>query len=170
MSQSTSNTALFRSLHQQYEAMVLQLCLGYMKGDKERARDIAQEVFINIWNALEKFKGAASYKTWIYRITVNTCLLQIRSDKNKHTVSLHPVESPGSQEPDALQEHIYHALYKAIGQLPELDRFIIMMVLEELEYDEIASIVGINSINLRVKIHRIKKKMKQLLNQGMNHG
>ena len=170
MSNATSSTALFQSLHQQYEAMVLQLCLGYMKGDKELAKDIAQEVFVNIWNALDRFKGAATYKTWIYRITVNTCLLQLRTDKNKYTVSLHPDVVQTRVEPTAAQEETYDALYKAIGQLSEVDRFIIMLVLEELEYEEIASIVGINNINLRVKIHRIKKKMKQLLNQEMKHG
>jgi RNA polymerase sigma-70 factor (ECF subfamily) len=170
MSNTSSNTALFQSLHQQYEAMVQQLCLGFMKGDKEQAKDIAQEVFVNVWNAMDQFKGEASYKTWIYRITVNTCLLQIRSDKTKSAISL-PSELSETPPNESFEngEAKYDALYKAIGQLPVLERFIIMMVLEELEYDEIAAIVGINSINLRVKIHRIKKKMKQLLNQEMNN-
>ena len=80
MSDQSRLKSLFESLHLQYYAMVLQMSLGYMKGDSELARDMAQEVFINIWNALAKFKGESSYKTWIYRITVNTCLLYIRSN------------------------------------------------------------------------------------------
>jgi RNA polymerase sigma factor (sigma-70 family) len=170
MSTTTSNTALFQSLHKQYEAMVLQLCLGYMNGDKELAKDIAQEVFFNVWNALDRFKGAAAYKTWIYRITVNTCLLQIRSEKNKKAIPLNPELTEITYDPLVKQEDNYTALYKAIGQLPELDRFIIMMVLDELEYEEIAAIVGINSIHLRVKIYRIKKKMKQFLNPEISNG
>lgn len=167
---SNRNTTLFQSLHQQYEAMVHQLCLGFMKGDNDLAKDIAQEVFINVWNALDQFKGAASYRTWIYRITVNTCLLQIRSDKTKSIIAYSSEVSASQHASINNGEDKFEALYKAIGQLPELDRFIIMMVLEELEYDEIAAIVGINSINLRVKIHRIKKKMKQLLNKETSNG
>jgi RNA polymerase sigma-70 factor (ECF subfamily) len=75
MSNSTSSTTLFQSLHHQYEAIMLQLCLGYMKGDKELAKDIAQEVFVNVWNVLDRFIGAATYKTLIYRITVKNELL-----------------------------------------------------------------------------------------------
>lgn len=170
MNNEQGNVILFQSLHKQYEAMVHQLCLGYMKGDYEQAKDIAQEVFVNVWNALDRFKGEASYKTWIYRITVNTCLLQIRSHKTKSAVYLNATHHDTTTEPVIHGEDKYHALYKAIGQLPGLERLIIMLVLDELEYDEIASIVGINSINLRVKIHRIKRKMKQLLHKEMSNG
>ena len=61
-------------------------------------------------------------------------------------------------------------LYRAIGQLEALDRLIIMLVLEEVEYDEISKITGINPINLRVKIHRIKKKMKTYLKTEFSNG
>ena len=181
MSDQTKLNSQFDSIHLQYYAMVLQMCLGYMKGDHELARDMAQEVFINIWNALSKFKGESSYKTWIYRITVNTCLLYIRSSKKKQTTSLeessyinleetgyiNPEESSyiNKIESSGIEADQHQILYRAIGALPELDRLIMMMILDELEYDEIAKITGINAINLRVKIHRIKKKIAQLLKE-----
>lgn len=77
------NRSLFESLHMQYNPMVQHMCMGFMKGDKELANDLTQEIFINIWNAIPGFKGASSYKTWIYRITVNTCLQHIRKEKIK---------------------------------------------------------------------------------------
>ena len=174
MSDQSRLKSLFESLHLQYYAMVLQMSLGYMKGDPELARDMAQEVFINIWNALAKFKGEASYKTWIYRITVNTCLLYIRSNKKKQTTSLEETSyvdkiensgSSGSSGSSGIETDQHQALYRAIGALPELDRLVMMMILDELEYDEISKITGINAINLRVKIHRIKKKIAQLLKE-----
>ena len=145
--------------------MVLQMCLGYMKGDRELAKDIAQEVFINIWNALHSFKGESTPKTWIYRITVNTCLLYIRSNNKKQTTPLDTDNYTTALEGSEPEEEQHLALYKAIGELPKLERLIIMLVLEGVEYEEIEKITGINSINLRVKIHRIKKKMKELLKQ-----
>jgi RNA polymerase sigma factor (sigma-70 family) len=152
--------ALFESLHQSHHTMVRQMCKGFMKGHGELSDDLTQEVFINVWIALPKFREEASHKTWIYRITVNTCLLYIRREKRKQSESFETV-------PDIIQESTdtsqIDALYRAIGQLEEVERLIIMMVLDELEQEAIARIIGINQNNLRVKIHRIKTKLKNIL-------
>ncbi|SNT28109.1 RNA polymerase sigma-70 factor, ECF subfamily [Ekhidna lutea] len=156
-----NNTELFETLHADYYPMVNQMCLGFMKGNKALAQDLSQETFINTWRALDKFKGASSYKTWIYRITVNTCLKYIRDNKLKNQASIDEYTQLPDDSTDTEQEH--QALYHAIGQLGEVDRLIIMMVLDELEYGEIAEVVGISEGNLRVKIHRIKKSLKKIL-------
>src|SRR5436309_12088425 len=88
MQNSSSHVTQFESFYLEYQPMVLQLCLGYMKGDIDLANDISQEVFMNVWIALPGFKAASSIKTWIYRITVNTCLLYIRNVKKKKIISL----------------------------------------------------------------------------------
>lgn len=159
-----NNTQLFESLHADYYSMVHQMCLGFMKGDIDLANDLTQESFINTWRSLDKFKGASSYKTWIYRITVNTCLKYIRDNKQNSQVPIDPESalSPTIQIEQS-NEQPHQELYQAIGQLNELERLIIMMVLDELEYEEIAKVVGINEGNLRVKIHRIKKNLKKIL-------
>ncbi|MEO9485133.1 MAG: sigma-70 family RNA polymerase sigma factor [Ekhidna sp.] len=159
----SSNTRLFESLHAEYYGMVHQMCMGFMKGDRDLAKDLAQESFINTWKSLDKFKEASSYKTWIYRITVNTCLKFIRDNKHKNQV---PIDSKINLLENAHQsayEDTHQELYQAIGKLSELDRLIIVMVLDELDYEEIASVVGISEGNLRVKIHRIKKNLKKIL-------
>jgi RNA polymerase sigma-70 factor (ECF subfamily) len=142
--------------------MVLNVCKGFVKGDSDQAKDLTQDVFINTWNSLDKFIGASSYKTWIYRITVNTCLKYIRDRKDQTNV---PVEDAVQISVSAIGDNDTASdnLYIAIGELGEIDRLIIMMVLDELEYDEIAAVVGVNESNLRVKIHRIKKQLKEIL-------
>jgi RNA polymerase sigma-70 factor (ECF subfamily) len=155
------NQTLLTSLYQDYQGMVYQMCLGFVKGDKDLADDLTQEVFINIWNALDKFRGASSYKTWIYRTTVNTCLKFIRDKKNASNVTLEEMKIGIPNEPEI--DRTYQNLYQAIGELHEVDRLIIMMVLDELEYEEISNVMGISEPSLRVKIHRIKKKLKTLL-------
>lgn len=162
MNESALKT-VFESLHRDHYAMVLQLGLGFMKGDLQLAKDIAQEVFINVWKALPKFRNESAHKSWIYRITVNTCLLHIRDNKKKRTDGLDEDIYESVPDVGTSDKGEHKELYRAIGELAELDRLIIMLVLEEIGYDEIAKITGINSINLRVKIHRIKKKMKELL-------
>ncbi len=155
---------VFESLYREYFRMVFQVCLGFVKGDKPQADDLSQEVFINIWNAVDKFQGKSSYKTWIYRITVNTCLQFLRKDGKRKT---DPIPDTGfeiaAKNDAANPEEKNDMLYRAIGKLEELERLIIMMVLDELGYNEISNVLGITEGNLRVKIHRIKSKLKNLM-------
>ena len=160
------NKNLFESLHKQYYAMVHQMCLGFVKGDYDVASDLSQEIFIIIWKKLDTFKEASTYKTWIYRITVNKCLEFIRKEKNKKTIPISNFEYELKVENKEEKTEDEKELYFAIGQLKELDRLIIMMVLEGQESKDISEVIGINPINTRVKIHRIKKRLKTILNNG----
>lgn len=156
--------SVFETLHNSYHPMVLQMCTGFMKGDKDLAADLSQDVFINVWNALPNFRSESSHKTWIYRIAVNTCLQHIRKAKNKESVSIEYAGAATETGPDKNEQE--KELMTAIGLLENVDRLIIMMVLDELEYEEIARVIGISENNLRVKIHRIKLKLKSLMNHG----
>lgn len=157
----------FTRLFNEYKGMVLQVCRGFFQGDTVLANDMLQEVFINTWAALPNFKGEASPKTWIYRITVNTCLSYARKQKSKRNITLQSLPEHLSEAiADKTSAKDYNHLYHAIGQLAETDRLIIMMVLDELEYAEISSVMGISEGTLRVKIHRIKQRLKNLMQYG----
>ncbi len=149
----------FEDIYQKYYPMVFQICYGYFKGVEEIAKDASQEVFIIIWKNLKKFKGESSIKTWIYRITVNTCLGQIKA-ATRRKEALDQIQMDHREE--NLDDSISR-LYKAIGQLNKTDRIIIMMVLEKEKQKTIAEILGIEETNLRVKIHRIKIKLGKIL-------
>lgn len=159
----SNNKDLFETIYNDYHAMVLQMCMGFMKGDLDLAKDLSQEVFINTWRALKKFNNASSLKTWIYRITVNTCLKHIRDKKNKYQIPINEEHSSLKDESIHYSDTNHQSLYRAIGQLREVDRLIMMMILDELEYEEISKIIGISEGNLRVKISRIKKNLKKII-------
>ena len=118
MSHSTEQNKLYESLFLKHYPMVLQMCLGYLKGDMELAKDLGQEVFINVWNALPSFRGHAVHKTWIYKITVNTCLLYIRNNKRGQTATLEEVPYWAGLEAIDRKQGQYDRLYRAIGALP----------------------------------------------------
>jgi len=160
---SEAQQQLFSSLYHTYRGMVVQLCTGFMKGDKNMANDLMQEIFINIWNAIPGYRGEAAHKTWIYRITVNTCLQYLRKEKGKIKVGAETLENYQADETTAAAIDNYSNLYRAIGALNSMDRLVIMMVLDELEYEEISKVIGISEVNLRVKIHRIKHRLKKIL-------
>ncbi|TDK50634.1 sigma-70 family RNA polymerase sigma factor [Algoriphagus formosus] len=144
--------------------MVMQLCLGFVKGDQDLSKDLTQEVFIQVWNGLDRFRQDSSSKTWIYRITVNTCLNYLKKQKsqeNRMAEILRGQET--SDEIKLMETDPGKRLFEAMGKLPEIDRLITGLLLEEVPQDEIAAILGISDGNLRVKIHRIKRKLKKLI-------
>jgi len=149
---------IFEELYQEYSQKVFRLCRGYTN-DQEWAKDLTQDIFIQVWNNLDKFRGEASVGTWIFRIASNMCLRQL--DKKKKVKN---VELPNDLKIDAdntISNQI-DILSNCIAQLEKPERIIISLVLEEQPYPEIASIMGISEGTLRVKIHRIKQKLTEL--------
>lgn len=155
---------LFQTIYDQHRSKVMKLCLGYA-GDRDVANDLLQETFIKVWENMEKFRNEASYGTWIYRIAVNTCLSYLRSAKNKVKDELSDyILETRTEEPSEVEANIA-TLYKCIALLDSNDRMIITMVLDDVEYAEIAEVFDITEGNLRVRIHRIKQKLTELYNK-----
>lgn len=152
----------FTQLYRQYSPGILKLCMGYT-GDAAQAEDLLQEAFVAVWRNMSRFRGDAAWGTWIYRIAVNTCLSHLRK-KKLPTVSLEQLPQVGAIEKLTTIEQDLQILYKCISRLPEADRLIISLVLEDKPYEEIAQIIGISLNNLRVKIHRIKKQLTEIYN------
>ncbi|MCF8255901.1 MAG: sigma-70 family RNA polymerase sigma factor [Bacteroidia bacterium] len=147
----------FEELYKTYWQKIFRLCMGYVN-DADIAKDMAQETFIIVWEQLPKFRNESSISTWIFRIATNNCLRQIekqkRFPKSEMPINLEE-EKPESQEPQI------QFLYQCISELPEMDRVIISLELENIKQAEIANIVGLSDANIRVRIHRIKEKLTQ---------
>jgi RNA polymerase sigma-70 factor (ECF subfamily) len=156
----------FNELFDKHYAKVFRLCKGYFNGSEALASDSAQEVFIKIWESLDSFRGESNISTWIYRISVNTCLLYLRKQstkKEKLTTVFPPIaaEQYTFEEEDKLQ-----IMYACIQKLEEKDKMITLMMLEGISYQEISDVVGITQETLRVKIHRIKKNLTKCVQHG----
>jgi len=147
----------FEQLYKSYWQKVFRFCMGYVN-DYDIAQDIAQETFIIVWQKLDTFRNESSIGTWIFRIASNNCLRQIEKGKRFPKSEL-PVNI--TEEKNYSLEPQIQFLYKCIAELPETDRIIISLELEDVKQAEIASIVGLSEANTRVKIHRIKEKLTQ---------
>ena len=148
----------FTEVYNEYYPRVFRLCMGYVN-DEERAKDLVQEAFINVWKYLPGFRGEAALGTWVFRIATNVCLRYAETEKKHQHVAV------PKQIPEAPQQNIedkLQVLYKCIGGLKETERIIISLVLEGLPGSDIAAITGISEANVRVKIHRLKDKLSQL--------
>ncbi|MBO9692182.1 sigma-70 family RNA polymerase sigma factor [Chryseobacterium sp.] len=148
---------VFEEIYELYWQRIFRLCMGYVN-DTELAQDLAQETFIIVWQQLPKFRNESSVGTWIFRIASNNCLRQIEKEK-KFTKADLPVNLEEKKQ-ESMEPQI-QMLYQYISELPETDRIIISLELEEVKQAEIAHIVGLSESNIRVKIHRIKEKLTQ---------
>lgn len=148
---------VFEEIYELYWQKIFRLCMGYVN-NPELAQDLAQETFIIVWQQLPKFRNESSVGTWIFRIASNNCLRQIEKEK-KFTKADLPVNLEEKKQ-ESLEPQI-QLLYQLISELPETDRIIISLELEEVKQAEIAHITGLSESNIRVKIHRIKEKLTQ---------
>ena len=151
----------FTEIYNIHAPQVLRMCRGYAVDDDE-AQDLLQETFVKVWQNLSDFRGEAKLSTWIYRIAVNTCLSYLRSPKNKKPAEFTDTIERVEVNDGAEKEAEVQSLYSAIRKLPEADRLIMTMLLEEIPYEEIAATMDVSPGNLRVKIHRIKQQLTKL--------
>lgn len=126
------------------------------------AQDLAQDTFVIVWQQLASFRNESSIGTWIFRIATNNCLRQL--ERQKRNVKQELPLNLAEEKPVDIEPQI-QLLYRFIGELPELDRIIISLELEEVKQAEIAQIVGVSESNVRVKIHRIKERLTKRFNE-----
>lgn len=151
-----------------HRGIIIKLCRAYTNS-QEDFEDYYQEVCLQIWRSKNNFMERAEWTTWIYKITLNVCLTLLKKSKNskQHFSSdMQPAED--TEDNKAFDDESLNLLYAAIKKLPEIDRAIIMLYLEEKSYQEIAEIMGSNTNNIGVRVKRIKLKLKKLLHGKIN--
>lgn len=139
---------------------IYRMCRSYVS-DSEDAKDLFQEVLLQVWKSMPGFKGEANIDTWIFRITVNNCL-RIRKQLQKHRDKHNSLDGlyfePEAATPPEQQERLQQ-LRQCIKGLPETDKTIVLLYLEELPYKDIADITGLTENHVAVKMKRIKIKL-----------
>lgn len=145
----------FEWLVMEQKSTIYSVCYMFA-ANKAEADDLFQEVLINLWQGYEKFRGDSNVRTWVYRVSLNTCLSYKRK-KHLRTVPL-------DLSPDVLNESTPIGrqnllLHRRITQLEPFDRAIILLWLEDMSYDDIAAIAGISVKALATRLVRIRKKL-----------
>lgn len=149
----------FEEIYHTYWKKIFRLCMGYVNDD-DMAKDLCQETFVAVFQQLPKFRMEANIGTWIYRIATNICLRQVNLEKRMPKNELpYQIKDLSEKDNKLEQEKMTDFLYQCISELPELERIIISLELEEMKQKDIAEVVGISPSNVRVKIHRIKEKL-----------
>ncbi|MGY5849064.1 RNA polymerase sigma factor [Salegentibacter sp. F14] len=146
-----------------YSGIIIKICRAYTDTEED-FQDYYQEVCLQIWRSRKNFKEKSQWSTWVYRISLNVCmsLLKKRKRKPSNFTGNEKVQNIPAEE-HYFQDESLQLLYSAIRQLSEIDRAIILLYLEENTYKDIAIIIGTTPNNIGVRITRIKKQLKNLL-------
>jgi RNA polymerase sigma-70 factor (ECF subfamily) len=147
----------------EHEALLYKVChtYAYTQADRE---DLFQEIVIQVWKAYPNFKGDSKFSTWLYRVAINTAINGLRKRKNFIT-SYEPEKLPTNLSDDnrsEAEEEQFQQLYKAIGELNQVEKAIVMLYMEDYSYAEMEEILGVSQGSLRVKMTRIKDRLRQL--------
>ena len=128
--------------------------------DNDEVNDLFQEVLINLWKGWASFRGESQLKSWIWRVSFNTCISADRKRRRRCAEPLTDINlfSEARNEDDRQIKQ----LYSRIHRLKPFDRAIVLLWLESLSYDEIAAIVGISVKNVSVRLYRIKEELKRM--------
>ncbi|HEV7428531.1 MAG TPA: sigma-70 family RNA polymerase sigma factor [Thermoanaerobaculia bacterium] len=142
------------------------------EADRDKRRDLLQDIHLAIWRSFEGFAGKCSLRTWVYRVAHNVAashVLRHRRSGKRPLVSLDavddlPVTGPSDDSFD--RQQALERLREFIQQLNPLDRQVILLYLEGTDAAGIAEITGISPGNVATKIHRIKKILASRFGKG----
>lgn len=167
------DTDAFEKLIISYEKKIFNIALR-MTGNREDASDIAQEVCIKIYKSINSFKENSSFSTWVYRITSNVCIDEMR--KRKNVISLTgtgpndedyelPVEDKGRLPEEIVESReTIRMLKKCIQELaPEYRIIIILRDIQGYSYEEISRILEINMGTVKSRLSRARNLLKDKL-------
>ena len=130
----------------------------------EDEQDLFQEIVLQLWRSYDSFKGQSKISTWMYRVALNTAITIFRKKtKSPQTDELMDYHHSDFVEDDGEKQQQILVLYKVIKMLPNVERAIVTMYLDDLPYRDIAENLGITEVNARVKMNRLKKTLKQLM-------
>ncbi|OIQ16904.1 MAG: RNA polymerase subunit sigma-24 [Flavobacterium sp. MedPE-SWcel] len=162
----SGDTASYTVLVDRYKNMAYTLALKIMKNEDD-AEDSAQEAFIKAFKQLHSFKKESKFSTWLYTIVYRTAIYNIRGKKKNieritETNSKHHNESSILENIEKKEQQLL--VHQAIDSLPETEALIVtLFYINEATIAEIETITGLSESNIKVKLFRARKKLKQKL-------
>lgn len=150
----------FAQVVREHKGTIYTVCYMFSK-DEDEVADLFQDILINLWKGFSKFRGDSNIRTWIYRVSLNTCISSDRKKKRRgETVPLDMnINLFDDSQEDTKQIRM---LQGRISRLGPFDRAIVLLWLENLSYDEIGAIVGITAKNVSVRLFRIKEQLRNM--------
>lgn len=176
--------AAYEEIVRRYQDRVYTLSLRWMR-DEQIAREVSQDAFLALYRALPNFRGDAKLSTWIYRVVVNHCKNRKLYRRRRKTDHHEPLEGKRAADDDGPSRQLPHQgpatdsmlhrseaeqlVHEALEKLDEEQRAIIVMRdLEDLDYAEIAEILGLARGTVKSRLHRARSQLARVLSRRID--
>lgn len=169
----------FKTIVDAYQNMVYNTCLAIVKSEED-AEDIAQEVFVQVYQSVKSFKGESKLSTWIYRIATTKSLDHERKKKRKKRFGFVKsifgedseviINPPDFHHPGVALDKKETAakLFKAIDKLPENQRVAFLLnKVEGLSYQEVSQVLQVSVSSIESLLHRAKNNLRKILESDL---
>jgi len=171
----------FEELFDRHQQRVLNTVYRFL-GDRHRAEDIAQDVFLRIYKAAGSYRPSAQFTTWVYTITRNLCFNEMRR-RSRQAVSLSRAArssddgSPGLPDPGAeppargvAREELRQRVQQALAQLtPDQRMAVVLYRFQELSYEQVAAVMGSTVEAVKSLLHRARHRLRDQLARYVRH-
>lgn len=150
----------FTRIIKDHEGVIFKITTIYTNNHEDQ-KDLYQEIVYQLWRAYDNFRGDSKISTWMYRVGLNTAITRLKKEKRKgKQIGIDKVIMKQTEQYDTEFEERLKMVYSHIHDLNELDKGLILLLLEGKKYEEIALITGLSPSNVGTKISRIKQKLK----------
>lgn len=148
------------------QGLILKVCNMYCHSREDR-EDLFQDIVLQLWRAYGSFNGGAKVSTWIYRIALNNAITRLRKEtkREKFTGFDDTAFEIAATDNKAENEQVLQ-LYAAIKKLPEVERAITMLYMDDYSYKEIGEVMGLSETNIGFKLTQIRAKLRTMVNNG----
>ncbi|MFD2923157.1 sigma-70 family RNA polymerase sigma factor [Halobacillus naozhouensis] len=167
-----STREILVDLMEEYGDMVLRVAFTYVK-ERQLAEDLSQEIFIKCYQSLHTFEERSSYRTWLYRITVNYCKDYVRSWPFRNLIPRSVVRPGNDRSMDSVSSQVVQReendlLFKKVLKLSvKLREVVIFYYYENLSVNEIACVLQVNPNTVKSRLHRARKSLRHHIEGGM---
>ncbi|MBR3471243.1 MAG: sigma-70 family RNA polymerase sigma factor [Prevotella sp.] len=151
----------FTRMVKEHKSTIYTVCYMF-SNDADEVGDFFQDVLTNLWKGFSSFEGRSDVRTWIYRVSLNTCISADRKKRKMKSVPLSMDINPYEDQSEDIRQS--EMLRQRIAKLGAFDRAIILLWLENMSYEEIGQVVGISTKNVSVRLFRIKEQLKRMSN------
>ena len=148
-----------------------------LTGDEEDARDVVQESYLRAFRGLKRFRGDAQFTTWLYRITANAAYTHVQKRRHHRTSPLDDAHDPAETRLESSPEIVADStagleeLAHALNRLPDtLRQVIVLKDVYGLSHETIADETGISVAAAKVRLHRARKRLRDLIYDGVDPG
>jgi len=158
---------IFIKLLNQHAAIAHKIARGYCTDVDDRS-DLFQEMMYQLWRSYPGFDNRSKFSTWMYRVCLNTALTYKRKSNQYKTETLSVKHNHIAEEASSTMEENIQFLFDAIATLSAVNKAVILLYLDDLSYEEIASITGLTKSNVSVRLVRTKKELESILKHNIN--